>query len=86
MSIVVDGCTKLVYLLMLLIMIASNCLLFVEAVGQFGPRFKPPSQYQLREPLLKEEVNRMKELLKKSGHKMGVLLWQMLVQTEKGAS
>ena len=39
--------------------------LFIEAVGQFGPRFKAPSQYQLREPLLKEEVDRMKELLKK---------------------
>ena len=39
--------------------------LFMEAVGQFGPRFKAPNQYQLREPLLKEEVDRMKELLKK---------------------
>ncbi|KAL5739395.1 hypothetical protein ACOSQ2_028575 [Xanthoceras sorbifolium] len=27
----------------------------MEAVGQFGPRYKPPSQYQLREPLLREE-------------------------------
>ena len=39
--------------------------LFVEAVGQFGPGFKPLSQYQLRELLLKEKVDRMKELLKK---------------------
>ncbi|XP_052193854.1 uncharacterized protein LOC127802188, partial [Diospyros lotus] len=39
--------------------------LFVEAVGQFGPGFKPPSQYQLKEPLLKGEVDRIKELLKK---------------------
>ncbi|KAL5757895.1 hypothetical protein ACOSP7_020506 [Xanthoceras sorbifolium] len=37
----------------------------VEAVGQFGPGYKPPSQYQLREPLLKEEVERTKDLLKK---------------------
>ncbi|KAL5732318.1 hypothetical protein ACOSQ2_032010 [Xanthoceras sorbifolium] len=27
----------------------------VEAIGQFGPGYKPPSQYQLREPLLREE-------------------------------
>ncbi|XP_052171638.1 uncharacterized protein LOC127787616 [Diospyros lotus] len=34
--------------------------LFVEAVGQFGPGFNPPSQYQLRETLLKGKVDRMK--------------------------
>ncbi|XP_052176485.1 uncharacterized protein LOC127790825 [Diospyros lotus] len=39
--------------------------LFVEAVGQFGLGFNPPSQYQLRETLLKGEVDRMKGLLKK---------------------
>ncbi|XP_052207042.1 uncharacterized protein LOC127811330 [Diospyros lotus] len=39
--------------------------LFVEAVGQFGPGFKPPSQYQLKELLLKGEVDKIKELLKK---------------------
>nr|XP_011468457.1 PREDICTED: uncharacterized protein LOC101302773 [Fragaria vesca subsp. vesca] len=38
---------------------------FVEAVGQFGPSYKPPTQYQLREPLLKEEVERTKGLLKR---------------------
>jgi hypothetical protein len=38
---------------------------FVEAVGQFGPGYQPPTQYQLREPLLKEEVERTKTLLKK---------------------
>ena len=38
---------------------------FVEAVGQFGPGYRPPTQYQLREPLLKEEVERTKSLLKK---------------------
>ncbi|PRQ22552.1 putative transcription factor/ chromatin remodeling BED-type(Zn) family [Rosa chinensis] len=38
---------------------------FVEVVGQFGPGYRPPSQYQLREPLLKEEVERTKSLLKK---------------------
>ncbi|KAL5826796.1 hypothetical protein ACOSQ3_018637 [Xanthoceras sorbifolium] len=39
--------------------------LIMEAVGQFRPGYKPPSQYQLREPLLKEEIQRTKELLKK---------------------
>ncbi|KAI8543162.1 hypothetical protein RHMOL_Rhmol08G0196200 [Rhododendron molle] len=38
---------------------------FVEAVGQFGPGYEPPSQYQLREPLLKEEMDRTKKLLKR---------------------
>ena len=38
---------------------------FVKAVGQFGPGYQPPSQYQLREPLLKEEVERTKKSLKK---------------------
>ncbi|XP_073065998.1 uncharacterized protein [Primulina eburnea] len=37
----------------------------MEAVGQFGPGFTPPTQYQLREPLLKAEVERTKQLLKK---------------------
>ncbi|KAL5793401.1 hypothetical protein ACOSP7_001995 [Xanthoceras sorbifolium] len=37
----------------------------MEAVGQFGPGYKPPSQYQLREPLLREEVQRTKDVLKK---------------------
>ncbi|CAL9238776.1 unnamed protein product [Arabidopsis halleri] len=36
----------------------------LEAVGQFGPGVTPPSQYQLREPLLKEEVDRVKGLMK----------------------
>lgn len=38
---------------------------FAEAVGQFGPGYRPPTQYLLREPLLKEEVDRTKSLLKK---------------------
>ncbi|XP_050378351.1 uncharacterized protein LOC126795582 [Argentina anserina] len=38
---------------------------FVEAVGQFDPGYRPPTQYQLREPLLKEEVERTKTSLKK---------------------
>lgn len=29
--------------------------MFCEAIGQFGPGWVPPTQYQLREPLLKEE-------------------------------
>ncbi|ESQ29475.1 hypothetical protein EUTSA_v10023973mg [Eutrema salsugineum] len=35
-----------------------------EALGQFGPGWVPPSQYQLREPLLNEDVQRTKEKLK----------------------
>ncbi|KAK3193782.1 hypothetical protein Dsin_025092 [Dipteronia sinensis] len=46
-----------------LIMIVS--LQMVEAIGQFGPSFKPPSQLQLREPLVKEEFETTKEALKK---------------------
>lgn len=38
--------------------------LFCEALGQFGPGCQPPSQYQLREPLLNEEKQRTKEMLK----------------------
>ncbi|KAL8155677.1 hypothetical protein AgCh_000904 [Apium graveolens] len=37
---------------------------FCEAVGQFGPGYIPPSQHQLREPLLKKEVERTKQSLK----------------------
>ncbi|XP_073030706.1 uncharacterized protein [Primulina eburnea] len=37
----------------------------MRAVGQFGPGFKPPTQYQLREPILKSEVEGTKQLLKK---------------------
>ena len=33
---------------------------FVEALGQYGPGYTP-SQYQLREPLLKGEVERTKD-------------------------
>ncbi|XP_010485158.1 PREDICTED: uncharacterized protein LOC104763492 [Camelina sativa] len=38
--------------------------LMAEAIRQFGPRVTPPSQHQLREPLLKEEVDRVHGLLK----------------------
>ncbi|KAL5806564.1 hypothetical protein ACOSQ4_029297 [Xanthoceras sorbifolium] len=44
-----------------------------EAVGQFGPGYKPPSQYQLREPLLKEEVKRIKYLLKKQEEERSIM-------------
>ncbi|TXG66725.1 hypothetical protein EZV62_008000 [Acer yangbiense] len=37
----------------------------VKAVGQFGPGFRPPSEYELRETLLNEEVEKTKEALKK---------------------
>jgi hypothetical protein len=45
---------------------------FVEAVGQFGPGYRPPSQYLLREPLLKEEVERTKKSLKKQEEEWSV--------------
>ncbi|KAK3221712.1 hypothetical protein Dsin_008737 [Dipteronia sinensis] len=46
--------------------IDNDCFLqMVEAIGQFGPSFKPPSQWQLRELLLKEEFETTKEALKK---------------------
>lgn len=38
--------------------------LFCEALGQFGPGWIPPTQYQLKEPLLNEEKQRTKEKLK----------------------
>ncbi|VVA92667.1 unnamed protein product [Arabis nemorensis] len=38
--------------------------MMVEAIGQFGPGVTPPSQYQLLERLLKEEVERINGLLK----------------------
>ncbi|KAF7143424.1 hypothetical protein RHSIM_Rhsim05G0095800 [Rhododendron simsii] len=42
---------------------------FCEAVGQFGMGYQPPSQYKLREPLLKAEVERTKKCLKKQEEK-----------------
>ncbi|TXG72825.1 hypothetical protein EZV62_001404 [Acer yangbiense] len=36
----------------------DSFLQMVEAIGRFGPSFKPPSQWQLREPFLKEEKRR----------------------------
>ncbi|XP_010418925.1 PREDICTED: uncharacterized protein LOC104704562 [Camelina sativa] len=38
--------------------------LMAEAIGKFGPGVTPQSQHQLREPLLKEEVDRLHGLLK----------------------
>ena len=35
----------------------------VEAIGCFGPGFRPPSQHDLREKLLVEEHARMKSML-----------------------
>ncbi|KAK2651789.1 hypothetical protein Ddye_011645 [Dipteronia dyeriana] len=37
----------------------------VDAIGQFGPSFKPSSQWQSREPLLNEEFETTKEAFKK---------------------
>ena len=36
----------------------------VQAIAQFGPDLDPPSQYDLREPLLKSEYARTKSELK----------------------
>ncbi|XP_042380460.1 uncharacterized protein LOC121972910 [Zingiber officinale] len=36
----------------------------IEVVGQFGPGFKPPTRYEMSEPYLKKEVDRIKGLLK----------------------
>ncbi|VVA98684.1 unnamed protein product [Arabis nemorensis] len=41
--------------------------MMVEAIGQFGPGVTPPTQYQLRGRLLKEEVERIDGLLKPRG-------------------
>ena len=35
---------------------------FIEAVAQFGPGFKPPSIYDYREPLLKSEKKSIDEI------------------------
>ncbi|CAN6717456.1 unnamed protein product [Malus baccata var. baccata] len=43
----------------------DNFKLFLEAVGQFGMGYQPPTQYDLREPLLKEQVERVKNSLKR---------------------
>ncbi|KAK2656510.1 hypothetical protein Ddye_009562, partial [Dipteronia dyeriana] len=46
--------------------IDNDCFLrMVKAIGRFEPSFKPPSQWQLREPLLNEEFGTTKEALKK---------------------
>ncbi|WOH03860.1 hypothetical protein DCAR_0623260 [Daucus carota subsp. sativus] len=37
----------------------------LEAVSQFGPGYIPPTQYQLRKPLLKQAVETTKETVKK---------------------
>lgn len=39
----------------------------LEAIGQFGPDLRPPTPYELREPLLKIEVEETKKKL--SGHR-----------------
>ncbi|XP_042448869.1 uncharacterized protein LOC122033773 [Zingiber officinale] len=36
----------------------------MEVVGQFEPGFKPPTRYEMSEPYLKKEVDRIKGLLK----------------------
>ncbi|XP_048443560.1 uncharacterized protein LOC103950675 [Pyrus x bretschneideri] len=43
----------------------DNFKLFLEAVGQFGMGYQPLTQYDLREPLLKEQVEKVKNSLKK---------------------
>ena len=43
----------------------DNFKKFVEALGQYGPGYTPPSQYQLKKPFFKGEVERTKETFKK---------------------
>lgn len=40
--------------------------LMLEAIGDYGPDFTPPTYHEIRGPLLKKEVQRTKELMK--GH------------------
>ncbi|XP_033132372.1 uncharacterized protein LOC117127129 [Brassica rapa] len=61
-NIVLDGSINQISHLMPLTMRLFR--LFCEALGQFGPGWVPPPQYQLREPLLNEEKQRTKEKLK----------------------
>ena len=50
--------------------IDNACFLqMVEAIGRFGLSFKHPSQWQLKEPLLKKEFETIKEALKKQEEK-----------------
>jgi hypothetical protein len=37
---------------------------FCEALGRFGPKWKPPSQYMLREKMLLQEVERTRDMMK----------------------
>nr|GFA07237.1 hypothetical protein [Tanacetum cinerariifolium] len=40
--------------------------MMLEVVGQFGPGLPPPTRYELNTPLLKEEVKRTKNLVKRN--------------------
>ncbi|GKB66236.1 putative transcription factor/ chromatin remodeling BED-type(Zn) family protein [Tanacetum coccineum] len=40
--------------------------MLLEVVGQFGPGLPPPTRYELSTPLLKEEVERTKNLVKRN--------------------
>lgn len=42
----------------------------IEAIGQYGPGLKPPSYHEVREPLLKEEINHTKMILKQNEEEM----------------
>ncbi|XP_073046708.1 uncharacterized protein [Primulina eburnea] len=42
----------------------------IEAIGQYGPGMKPPSYHEVREPLLKEEINHTKLILKQNEEEM----------------
>ena len=45
--------------------------IMIEAIGQFGPGMKPPSMYELRVPLLNQEVKTVEEDVKE--HKKRLL-------------
>ncbi|XP_042383976.1 uncharacterized protein LOC121976055 [Zingiber officinale] len=42
----------------------------IEAIGQYGPGMKPPSYHEVREPLLKEEINHTMLILKQNEEEM----------------
>ncbi|TXG63733.1 hypothetical protein EZV62_010727 [Acer yangbiense] len=50
----------------------------VQAIGLFGPRFQPPSQWQLREPLLKKMVEKTQVALKNQEEEWKLSGWSIM--------
>nr|GEY55401.1 hypothetical protein [Tanacetum cinerariifolium] len=51
---------------------------FVKAVGQYGRGYHPPRQYQLKEPLLKKEVEQTKGILNKQEEREGITFLSLI--------